>query len=400
MKRGYLLLGLLASAVLAVVIVLVIRQLEPYEETVDRGPSPEARANPYLAAEQFLRQRSVTVRSADTWTDLPVTTTQRQTLLILDERSRMTPEQVEQLLDWANAGGHLIFVAEQLWDEQQQRSGDLLLDRLQIRQSLTRDLPKAEAETSDNAPAVPLARPAPANTPWPQLTRLYLENEEAPAYMSFDPAYHLEDPEDQAAYWANSANATHMLQLEQGDGLITVLTDAELWSNNRIGEYDNAWLLWYLTQDSSVTLIAHAHHDNLLTLLLRHFPLAIVTLSLLLILAAWRVAMREGPLQRPTPAGRRQLAEHLRDSADFLLRHRGQQALLKNLQQDILRRARQRHPGFETLVVTEQWQVLARLSHQSTSAIGLAMRPRPAKRLSSADFTRQVAHLQTLRNAL
>lgn len=400
MKRGYLLLGLLASAVLAVVIVLVIRHLEPYEETVDHGPSAEARANPYLAAEQFLRQRSLAVRSADTWTELPETTAQRQTLLILDERSRMTPEQVEQLLGWANAGGHLVFVAEQLWDEQQQRSGDLLLDRLQIRQSLTRDLPKTETEDSDGAPAVPLARPTPAKTPWPQLTRLYLENEEAPAYMSFDPAYHLEDVEDQAAYWANSANATHMLQLEHGDGLITILTDAELWKNHAIGEYDNAWLLWYLTQDSSVTLIAQAHHDNLLTLLLRHFALAAVNLALLLILAVWRVAMREGPLQWPAPGGRRQLAEHLRASADFLLRHRGPQALLKNLQQDILRRARQRHPGFETLVVTEQWQVLARLSRQSTSAISQAMRPRPAKRLSSADFTRQVAQLQTLRNAL
>ncbi|BAP43636.1 DUF4350 domain-containing protein [Pseudomonas sp. LJDD11] len=400
MKRGYLLPGLLVSVVLAVVIVLFIRQLEPYEETIDRGPSPEARTNPYLAAEQFLLQRSITVRSADTWTELPEPTTQRQTLLILDDRSRMTPEQVDPLLAWADAGGHLVVVAEQLWDEQQQRSGDLLLDRLQIRQSLTRDLPKTQAEDSGSAPAVPMARPTPAKTPWPHLTRLYLENEDAPAYMSFDPAYHLEDPQDLAAYWANSANATHMLQLEHGAGLVTVLTDSQLWTNHSIGEYDNAWLLWYLTQDSSVTLIAQARHDTLLSLLLRHFPLAIVTLALLLALAVWRVAMREGPLQWPAPAGRRQLVEHLRASADFLLRHRGQQALLKNLQQDILRRARQRHPGFETLVVTEQWQVLARLSRQSTSAISLAMRPRPAQRLSSADFTRQVAHLQTLRNAL
>ncbi|EPN03098.1 hypothetical protein A259_24685, partial [Pseudomonas syringae pv. actinidiae ICMP 19070] len=34
------------------------RNLERYDKTVDEGPSPEARANPWLAAEHFLRGRS------------------------------------------------------------------------------------------------------------------------------------------------------------------------------------------------------------------------------------------------------------------------------------------------------------------------------------------------------
>jgi hypothetical protein len=94
------------------------------------------------------------------------------------------------------------------------------------------------------------------------------------------------------------------------------------------------------------------------------------------------------------------LSEHLRASADFLLRRRGQHALLRSLQQDILRRARQRHPGFEALPVTEQWQLLARITRQPTRHIGQALRPRLEERLSSTEFTRQVAYLQTLRNAL
>jgi hypothetical protein len=104
---------------------------------------------------------------------------------------------------------------------------------------------------------------------------------------------------------------------------------------------------------------------------------------------------------QPEPSrARRQLSEHLRASADFLLRRRGQHALLRSLQQEILRRARQRHPGFETLPVTEQWQLLARMTRQPTRHIGQALRPRLEERLSSTEFTRQVAYLQTLRNAL
>ena len=64
------------------------------------------------------------------------------------------------------------------------------------------------------------------------------------------------------------------------------------------------------------------------------------------------------------------------------------------------RTARRRHPGFEQLDTAGQWQALERLTRQPPSIISQALGPLPAKRLSSADFSRQVACLQTLRNAL
>lgn len=401
-------LGILVAALVVVSVIAAavpwLKKLEHYQETVDQGPSPEVRANPYLAAETFLRQRGISVRTTQALNTLPDTGEQAQTLMLLDTREKMTPAEVKRVLSWTRAGGRLLFVAEQLWDEEKGRSGDPLLDQLQIRQFLTRDLREQDKrrEREQLKPVIPLSTPdvkAPP-TPWPELTRLYVQNESDPAYMSFDPAFHLDDPQDHAQSWANSADATHMLQMVYGDGLITVLTDADLWKTRAIGKYDNAWLLWYLAQDSEVTLVLRTDHDNLFGLLLHNFPLALTVLALLIVLSLWHFGLRHGPLQAPASRARRQLTEHLRASADFLLRHSGQQTLLRGLQQDILRRARQRHPGFEQLGVADQWQVLARLTRQSTSAVGQAMRPRPAKRLSSADFTRQVAHLQALRNAL
>ena len=75
-------------------------------------------------------------------------------------------------------------------------------------------------------------------------------------------------------------------------------------------------------------------------------------------------------------------------------------ALVQGLQRDVLRRARQRQPGFERLPIAEQWQLLGRMTRLPVSAISQAMRPYPAPRMSAAEFTRQVAHLQSLRNAL
>ncbi|MBS7661860.1 DUF4350 domain-containing protein [Pseudomonas lalucatii] len=396
-RRRQFLLGAVLTLAVGLLGLYLLARLEPYQHTLEHGPAPEARANPYLAAEHFLRRQGLQVRRADGLQQLAELPSAGQTLLLLGDRQHMSPAQAERLLDWAAQGGHLLFVAERLWDEDEGASGDLLLDRLGIQQYQSDQLDAAAGEdAADEAELEVLEEP----NRYPQLTQLYLENEEAPAYIDFDTAFHLYDAQNRAHAWANSAAATHMLQLYQGDGLVTVLSDAWIWRNERIADHDNAWLLWYLAQDSAVTLLYRTERDGLPALLLRHFPQALVVLGLLLALGLWHVGLRQGPLQLPASPGRRQLREHLRGSADFLLRRSGQHSLLQGLQQDIRRRARQRHPGFERLGVAEQWQVLSRLTRQPPRAISQAMRPLPKQRLAAADFTRQVAHLQALRNAL
>ena len=403
-RRGWSVLIAVIVLCLGWIAIPLLKHLEHYDDVVDQGPAPEVRANPYLAAETFLRQRGVSVNITQTLNTLPDTQGRAQTLMLLASREKMTPAEVTRLLNWARAGGRLLLVAEQLWDEEKGRSGDLLLDRLQIRQFMTRDVREQDRrrEREQIKPVIPLSTPE-LKTPeslWPELTRLYVQNDADPAYMSFDPAFHLDDPQDNAQSWANSADATHLLQMAYGKGLITILTDADLWKTRAIGQYDNAWLLWYLSQDSAVTLLLHPDHDDLFGLLWKYFPQALLVLAACIGAGLWRSGMRQGALLPEPSRARRQLSEHLRASADFILRRKGQHALLRALQQDILRRARQRHPGFEALPVTEQWQWLARLTRQPVSSVGQALRPRLDERLSSPEFTRQVAYLQTLRNAL
>ena len=409
-----LLLGLLGSYVLS--------QATPYQELIKHGPAPEARANPYLAAEHFLRQQGRKVQRADSLQSLAQLPAAGQVLLILGSREQMTPKQSERLLAWTRRGGHLLVVAENFWDADKDSSGDPLLDPLGIQKYMSDELDEddesesqANADTNEDSAedSNPAAETAPSDedtrpvkdaeqdpTPAVDLTQLYLENEDAPAYIDFDTDYHLFDAKDLAHAWANSADTTHMLQLSQGDGLLTVVTDSWIWQNDQIGDYDHAWLLWYLTQDREVTLLYRADRDDLFSLLLRHFPEALLALSLLLAAGLWAAGLRQGPLQPVPERQRRQLQEHLRSSADFLLRHAGQRHLLQALQRDIQRRARLRLPGFDRLGVAEQWQVLGRMTRLTPSAISQAMRPIADKRLSASEFTRQVAHLQTLRNVL
>ncbi|CAI8847761.1 DUF4350 domain-containing protein [Pseudomonas fluorescens] len=382
----WLLGGALIVALLGALGIYLYLKATPYQAEVDHGPSPAAQANPYLAAEMFLRERGIDVSHAESLAVLPDIDPRQHTLLMFNDRSKMTPRQVDQVLNWARAGGRLVFVAESIWDEKTGQSNDLLLDRVQLHQLFSKDLKDPPPDDAED--------------PFPNLTKLYLEDEDAPAYAGFDTAFHLEDPKNLAQAWANSAKATHMMQLAFGLGTITVVTDADLWKTPAIAQHDNAWLLWYLSADTAVTLLYNTEHDSLLTLLWRYFPQAIVALLALIGLWLWHVGVRHGPVQAPSPSGRRQLMEHLRASGDFILRHNGQQTLLQALQQDVLRRARHRHPGFDQLNVAEQWLVLSRLTRQPTRAISQALSPASKRRLSSAEFCRQVAHLQALRNTL
>jgi len=385
MNRPLLWVGLLLACLLGAGGLYVWHKAIPYDEVVDRGPSPEALGNPYLAAEHFLREQGLVVDHANGLERLSDLPPKDRSLLLLGERGNMTPRQVDQLLDWAKSGGHLLVVAEALWDEETDKSGDLLLDRLYIHQTLS-------DEPDQLAPA--------RKKKGPDLTKLYVDNETAPAYFSFDTDFNLTDPKHLAQFSANSAKSSHLMQLNLGQGSVTVVTDSDLWKTPGIGQHDNAWLLWYLNQGTDVTLLFNSDVDDLFTLLMRYFPQALVALAALIALALWQAGIRQGPIQAPAPKARRQLQEHLEASADFLLRRSGQGPLLHALQRDILRAARRRHPGFEHLNTAEQWQVLEHLTRQPSHVISQALGPLPAKRLSSADFSRQVACLQTLRNAL
>ena len=408
----FLLLGLLA--------IYVLSQLQPYDKVLEHGPAPEVDANPYLAAEAFLRQRGLKVEHADDLKNLSRLPSKGHTLLLFSDRQGMSAELVRQLMDWTNRGGHLVLVAERLWDEKKGSSGDPLLDPLGIQQFLSEDLQDADAsepETDSSEQAEPraedvdVAEQAPAgsatetaDTPvtdrYPHLTKLYLPDEQAPAYAGFDTDFHLNDSQNRAHAWANSGDATHMLQLFTGEGLVTVLTDAWLWENQHIDQHDNAWLLWYLTQDSMVRLVYRADRESLASLLHKFFPQALGALGVLLLLSLWYHGVRQGPLLAPASRARRQLEEHLRGSADFLLRHGGQQALLGELQKDIRQRAQRRHPGFERLPIAEQWQLLGRFSRLTPGTISQLMRPPPKQPLSAPAFTRKVSQLQQLRNRL
>lgn len=392
MKRSYIVIFAVALLLLALGIWLS-QKVTLTEERLALGPSPEARSNTYLAMEYFLREQDITVRSSADLTRLPALEAEPHTLIILSQDAQFIEQQQSTLLNWVAQGGHLVLSAQH---EAINNNSSSLLSELGIKKLLTADLESPSHSKNTQTTNATCARPDQPS----QLTRLYLENEQSPAYLALDTLYHLHDSDNRAHAWANSQGATHLLQLSHGQGLITVLSDLNLWRHTNIHRYDHAWLLWYLSQDTQVTLFNLPAQQGLLSLLWHYYTIACVLLLALLLLGAWYAAPRFAPLSTATYNSRRRLVEHLQAGALFNLRYNGQRSLLITLQKDIKQRAQWRFPGFSRLAVAEQWQVLQQLSRQPISSISHSMRPPPSKKLSAQAFTQHVARLQQLRNAL
>lgn len=364
-------------------------------QRIELGASPAARTNHYLAMEYFLREQNIATEVLPSLTRLTMPTSEQQTLIILSHDVQLINKQHAQLLDWVAHGGHLVLSAQH---EALDNTHQSLLSHLGIKKYRVAELDDLERRQEGRVSTAP----ATAETRFEsaQLTRLYLENEQSPAYLAFNTQYHLEDTDNRAYAWANSPVATHLLQLSYGQGLVTVLNDFNLWQNSHIDQYDHAWLLWYLSQDSQVRLFNPPSQQGFFKLLWHYYAVACMLLLALLLLGAWHAAPRFAAMQSATCIPRRQLSEHIQAGVLFNLRYKGQRSLLLSLQKDIKQRAQQRFPGFSSLAVAEQWQVLRQLSRQPVSLISHSMRPPATKKLSALSFTQHVANLQQLRNAL
>ena len=108
MNRNYLIGFAAAVAVLGLLAFAAWSFLEIYPSTSHVPPSREARANPYLALDRWLRGMGIPVRAENSG-DLPlVSRAEERNIFIQASLFRWTDEAVKYLSDWVEEGGHLI----------------------------------------------------------------------------------------------------------------------------------------------------------------------------------------------------------------------------------------------------------------------------------------------------
>ena len=297
------------------------------KERVYVGMHGEARVNWLLAARMLLTRMGSRVQEGSNLGGLD-RFPQRGVIFLAADRSELDRPAVQRLLRWVKGGGRLVVVADEPVKH------DALLDELGIwvqedsRLQLEHMGPFL-GRSPPHADLHPRFRFDAEEVTLPDGSRLRVQ---------LLPAARL-DARDAEVTWSHeSQGELRMLQIEQGDGLVTVLGSPRPFGNSAIGLFDHAELLWRLVSDDGkpldVWLVRHLDMQSLQQWLLKNALPALIAFAVLLVVALWRAIPRFGPLQ-PNPApDRRGLVEHLAAMGRFYSMQHQLPRLMQTLRAD------------------------------------------------------------------
>lgn len=365
-------------------LVIALSSLRREEREIDVGFQGEARANPLLAAERFLREMGIPARSSG----LSVLPGADHAILLTLPGHALDVARRTRLLDWVRAGGHVVATAT----GPATTRGDLMSDPL-----LEACGSKGLADGDDMEEGIPSALAQRGEH------RITVAGERRPLTVLIRKDVGLgATAERKGEPVFDAASPPVLVTCALGKGRVTVLSDLIFTSNAELGERDHARLLWRLvTLDhapAAVLLVREEHGPSRSGLVFgRGLPL-VVALALLGLAAALRAGVRFGPLLPLPPRGRRSLLEHVEAVGSLLWRTGRGDVLLAAARADLLARASRRRPGLARLGPDARVQALAGAAGVSPQALRGALEdPLPT---SSEAFVQAVHTLQNVRRSL
>lgn len=365
---------------------------------IDRGYSDEARRNPFLAAELFLKQRQISVSSARGLSRLDkLPPAAGATLLLYSNEGVLSREQTERLWRWTQQGGHLIVNAN-TYTADSQINPNLLFQKLGL--SLE---PRGDDKTVDTdkpAVIVPDATKRRKDDCLDEdhVIDVNMDDEAEPLRVALHSDYILNNQGELAQTAVAGKHGIQLMRYFVGKGMITVASDLRFWSNRHIACNDHAYFLWKTVGGGEVMILSYTEAPSLINLLWRQTPLGL-SLSLLLLIAwLWRRGRRFGPLRQHDHSRRRRLGEHLHASAMFAWRNKYIAASIDGLRQAIRSRMIARHPDYRQLTGAEQQALIARQTGLSVDMVSRILSQK------NPDTPRQLTEiaqgLQQIRNRL
>lgn len=195
--------------------------LVEHDQTVETGLPSEAVDNPLVVAQWLLERMGSVVITKKAVVDIQQLESQ-DTLILWGSDQLFTATQTQPLLEWVEAGGHLIIASNTVYDPQ--NLANPLLQALKI------------YRLKDSLEYLSLNQIIFA-TPFTW--------ESNSIQVVFDPHYRLEYIDDPAIEIGDDYG-THLLLYYYGTGMISILSDMQFIHNQAIGKYDHAQFLWSL----------------------------------------------------------------------------------------------------------------------------------------------------------
>lgn len=423
--------GLLIVVVLALLGWWVAANTEWREITTPLPLKGEARTDPFYAAGKLVEGLGARAVKPQGFDRLPPASA---VLVLTSDYWNLFPERRAQLKTWVESGGRLV-LPETLIDEDEDLGPWIGVESQFHPQEKKKADSKKRDEDDDSAEKAGAAEPKPAPVPPPasppaspdqsdakKVTRrcpLYTEKPSAAdaaaraaaqalppltAYRvcGLRPRHSLKALGDARVLWSiDSRFGPVALRVAVGRGNVTVLTGSAALQWKALLDADNARFLVALTQlvaGDEVWFVSDEDAENLAVLMWRFgWPVIVLTIAVLALLL-WRAMTRFGPVAAVPPVARRSLAEQIRGSAEFVIRHRRGTVLLAAQVRALNEAAQRAVRGWSALDARAQHKALARVAQVEPAAITHALQlPRTA---TAHDFAQAIALLETVRRRL
>jgi hypothetical protein len=347
MTRGRL-VGAILTALIVALGAYIATNTEWVDVPVPTPPKGEALTNPFYAAQRFTEALGATARREVRLT-LPST---RGVVVLSAWHWDLSPERQQTLRQWVEAGGRLVV-------------DNMLSGNLQDFESWNGIEQHYDEEAAehfyDNYDA---SRPPPECT---NVTEVASQHTYLMCHLDFSFLRVRGEPQ-----WALRNDLGYqVVRVNAGLGSVTVV-NAMPFTHRELFHGEHAQLFVAATQlrrGDEVIFLSEQNHPPLLTLMWRYASPAIVLSLAAIGLVLWRGAVRLGPAV-PTPEhGRRSMAEQIRGTGRFVLKHGDGSPLHVAAVRALAEAARRRVPAYARLSRKQRAGALGKITGLDGDAI-------------------------------
>lgn len=437
------LIGLLV-VICALVLVYIYQRLDWQERRMDLGWEQEAVISPYLATRMYLEAEGV-----DKVDGVRVSPSKEQVFgveaVFLPYASFLPlPSQHEFLLEWVDEGGHLLVGSGSdefppilsklgfstssnslaIYEDDDEESEEELSFAELLREENERLQEEAGSGENDSnkvcvAPYDQCNELVEPDLDIEFLTRLSFEGDEDDLVINIavsrdikhpqiDPSSELESDEIRSSdafekadvfYWGGDQNGVRFVQLNYGEGLISIIVDPTIFNNAQLGHFDHAYLLQLLLANHREVLIVEGKHmPPLSTLVWRHYREALFGLVLILVLGAWYLIPRFGAIRDQQSFARRSREEGMRAIAQWHWRRSEFDIMVEPIRKEILQLSARRWPAFKRWSIDQQHRQIAELCQLEVELVAQALDRKKCS--DEQSFLNLIQKLQIIRNCL
>ena len=379
-----------------------LQNFERATREITTGYSKEARRNPFLAADRFIKRiggKSESIASNDLWRELPDS---HDTIVIYHYMPPAGAARRKALKDWVSSGGHLIVRADDslLVDDDEAENDTGKRNKKRSKKSDMFSGLLGELGVRLHRRSVSFTDELEDKEPEEKTFGIKFADFDEPVQVEFSPYRYLDDVSGEVSAGTPCYGGYCLLQYDVGEGLVTVLSDNTFLTNRHIGDNDHALALALLSnarQGGKVWLVHDVMMPSLPELMWRYGPQVVVALLLLIALWLWKLGVRLGPSLPPLERPRRDIGEHLEASATYLWRVDGGQHLFRANQQRIEQAWIAKHYLLRPLDRAQRCEWIAARSGLTPRTVERALY---GEYMSDRDFIELSSYLQVLGTTL